>query len=136
VSDWLARAGMVRADHPRLQGQAVGAGSSEASRFGAIQWADLDSVSVRQDWLIEDMMFCGDVGMVYGASGSGKSFLMTHAGLCIARGVPFLGHATRKGAVIYQAGEGGKGLVKRLRPTSRSSTPSPRKCRSCSSPPA
>jgi len=85
------------------------------SRFGAIQWADLDRVVIRQDWLIEGLMFCGDVGMVYGASGSGKSFLAVHAGLCIARGAPFLGKATRKGAVIYQAGEGGKGLVKRLR---------------------
>lgn len=85
------------------------------SRFGAIRWADLDAVKIRQDWLIEDLMFCGDVGMVYGASGSGKSFLTVEMGLSIARGAPFLGKKTRKGAVLYQAGEGGKGLVKRLR---------------------
>ena len=115
VSEWLNLGG----DADELRALAAKAPlwtpAPPVSRFGAIRWADLDAVSVRQDWLIEDIMFCGDHGMTYGASGSGKSFLMTHAGLCIARGVPFLGHATRKGGVIYQAGEGGKGLVKRLR---------------------
>jgi len=115
VSDWLAMGG-DGVELLKLSDQAKAwTPEPPKSRFGAIRWADLDAVTVRQDWLIEDMMFCGDVGMVYGASGSGKSFLMTHAGLCIARGAPFLGHATRKGSVIYQAGEGGKGLVKRLR---------------------
>jgi hypothetical protein len=119
VSDWLGlggdRAELERLVATRARPWTPQAAEPPESRFGAIPWAELDHVEVRQDWLIADMMFCGDVGMCYGASGSGKSFLMTHAGLCIARGVPFLGHDTRKGGVIYQAGEGGKGLVKRLR---------------------
>lgn len=86
-----------------------------ASRFGAIAWSDMDHVELRQDFLVEDLMFCGDIGMFYGASGSGKSFLAVDMGLSIARGVPFLGKATRKGSVLYQAGEGGKGLLKRLK---------------------
>jgi hypothetical protein len=115
VSDWLAMGGegrdlaMMAAKAPEWTPE------PPKSRFGAIRWCDLDAVQVRQDWLVSEMMFCGDIGMVYGASGSGKSFLVTHMGLSIARGVPFLGHDTRKGAVLYQAGEGGKGLVKRLR---------------------
>jgi hypothetical protein len=115
VSDWLAAGG----DGVVLMGLAHKAKpwtpEPPQSAFGAIPWAAIDAVSIRQDWLIADLMFCGDVGMIYGASGSGKSFLAVHMGLCIARGVPFLGHDTRKGAVLYQAGEGGKGLVKRLR---------------------
>lgn len=85
------------------------------SRFGAVQWSDIDKVGIRQDWLVEDMIFQGDAGLIFGASGSGKSFLAVDMGLSIARGVPFLGKATKAGAVLYQAGEGGKGLVKRLR---------------------
>jgi hypothetical protein len=85
------------------------------SKFGAITWRELDSVAVRQDWQVADLFFCGDAILVYGASGSGKSFLAVDMGLAIARGTPFLGKATRKGAVLYQAGEGGKGLVKRLK---------------------
>lgn len=86
-----------------------------ASRFGAIHWADLDTVQIRQDWLVDELFFCGDMVLTYGASGSGKSFLAVDMGLSIARGVPFLGKETRKGAVIYQAGEGGKGLLKRMK---------------------
>lgn len=86
-----------------------------ASQFGAIRWVDLDQVTTRQDWLVEDLMFAGDAGLVFGASGSGKSFLAVHCGLSVARGVDFLGKKTRQAGVLYQAGEGGKGLVKRLR---------------------
>lgn len=116
VSDWLNDGG----DAAELLTLAAREGREWApeapkSRFGAIPWAAIDTVTVRQDWLIDGLMFCGDIGMIYGASGSGKSFLAVHAGLCIARGVPFLGHDTRRGSVLYQAGEGGKGLVKRLR---------------------
>lgn len=85
------------------------------SRFGAVAWSDLDTVNLRQDWLVDDLFFTGDAVLTFGASGSGKSFLAVDMGLAITRGVPFLGKATRKGAVIYQAGEGGKGLVKRLK---------------------
>lgn len=115
-SDWLAAGGDAAQLYNLVETRArVWTAAAPKSRFGAIQWTELDSVEMRQEWLIEDLMFCGDVGMTYGASGSGKSFLMVHMGVCIARGVPFLGKATRKGGVIYQAGEGGKGLVKRLK---------------------
>jgi hypothetical protein len=116
VSDWLNLGGDV-AELLTLTSKAAKDWSPQApkSQFGAIQWADVDKVTIRQDWLVSDFLFCGDIGMIYGASGSGKSFLAVDMGLSIARGVPFLGKDTRKGGVLYQAGEGGKGLVKRLR---------------------
>ncbi|MCR5875145.1 AAA family ATPase [Phenylobacterium sp. J426] len=85
------------------------------SRFRAIPWADIDNVVTRRNWLVEDMIFENDSGLMYGASQSGKSFLMTDMSFAIARGVPFLGKPTRKGAVIYQAGEGGLGLLSRMK---------------------
>lgn len=116
VSDWLGLGGDADELQRLVEAQArPWTPEAPQSLFGAIPWSAIDTVTVRQDWLVEDIMFCGDVGMVYGASGSGKSFLAVHMGLSIARGVPFLGKDTRKGGVIYQAGEGGKGLVKRLR---------------------
>lgn len=45
----------------------------------------------------------------------GKSFLLTDAGLAVACGDEWMGFKTRKGLVVYQAGEGGMGLKKRLR---------------------
>ena len=85
------------------------------SRFGAVLWTGLDAVKGRHDWLVDGMMFCGDLGLSYGASQSGKSFLSVDMGLAIARGEPFLGKRTKKGAVLYQAGEGGLGLISRLK---------------------
>lgn len=115
VSDWLST-GSAEALYALVETRArPWTPAPPESRFGAIQWADLDRVEVRQDWLIEGIMFAGDSGLLFGASTSGKSFLALDAGLAIARGVPFLGKDTRQGSVLYQAGEGGKGIVKRLR---------------------
>lgn len=117
VSDWIA-AGGTKAALVALAEQApdyAPVSEHPPSRFGAIHWSDLDLVEARTDWVTEDLLFAGDHGMVYGGSGSGKSFLCCDWGLSISRGVPFLGKRTEQGGVIYQAGEGGKGLVKRLK---------------------
>lgn len=116
LSDWLT-AGGDRAELERLadeQGEAFKPAPPQ-SRFGAVCWADLDRVNVNYQPLVKGLIFQGDTGMIYGESGSGKSFLAVDMGLSIARGVPFLGMKTAKGSVLYQAGEGGKGLLKRLK---------------------
>jgi hypothetical protein len=116
ASDWIAAGGGAEALFGLVEAKARNwTPEPPASRFGAIAWADIDHVVMRQDFLVEDIMFAQDIAMAYGASGSGKSFLMVDMGLAIARGVPFLGKNTRKGSVIYQAGEGGRGLVKRMK---------------------
>jgi hypothetical protein len=116
VSDWI-KAGGTGEELNRLAGERarIWAPAPPESRFGAIPWAAMDTVTMRQDWQVEDLFFSGDTVLAFGASGSGKSFLAVDMGLAIARGVPFLGKATRKGSVLYQAGEGGRGLLKRLK---------------------
>lgn len=116
VSDWIARGG-TRDELIELEKSEARDFNVErpASHFGAITWSDLDAVEMRQDYLVEDLIFQGDAGMFYGASGSGKSFAALDMALSIARGVPFMGKKTAAGAVIYQAGEGGRGLVKRMK---------------------
>jgi hypothetical protein len=116
VSDWLA-AGGVAADLPGLAerlGRDWRPGAPE-SRFSALPWSRLDAAPPRGPWLVEDLLYSGDHGLCYGESQSGKSFLAVDLGLAIARGQPFLGLKTRSGAVLYQAGEGGLGLVTRLK---------------------
>ena len=116
VSDWLAAGGdaeqlaELTARYARPWGP-----EPPKSRFGAIRWADIETVQVNYAPLVKGLIYQGDKGMVFGESGSGKSFLAVDMGLSIARGAPFLGMKTTQGAVLYQAGEGGKGLVKRLR---------------------
>ena len=89
-------------------------GSIEISR--RVLWRDLGKPTEPYDWLVKPLIARGEVSVVAGPSGSGKSFLITDLALAIARGKPFMGiHRVKPGGVIYQAGEGKKGLLtKRL----------------------
>lgn len=83
--------------------------------YGRVSWSELDAKGVEQEYIIDDWMTAGDKSMLAGASGSGKSFCAIDQGLAIALGKPWLGNQTKQGLVIYQAGEGGRGVKNRLR---------------------
>lgn len=85
------------------------------SKFGALFLDELDAPGAEHEWLIDDILSAGDKCVIGGPSQSGKSFLAIHAGMCIATGQPFFGHDVKQGLVIYQAGEGSRGVKKRLR---------------------
>ena len=85
------------------------------SEFGALPWEDLDLPGPEHDWVVDDILSRCDRSIIAGPSRSGKSFLAIHASMAVARGTPFFGHKTRRGGVIYQAGEGTRGVKKRLR---------------------
>lgn len=86
-----------------------------ASSFGAQRFSEIDRPGKELEWLIKFVITRGEVSIWYGQYGSGKSFLVTDAALAIARGVQWMGQRTRPGLVVYQAGEGGLGLRRRLR---------------------
>lgn len=85
------------------------------SRYGALRWEDLDKPGPEHEFLISDFLTIGDKSVVGGPSKSGKSFLSIHAGMSVARGTHFFGRPTKRGLVVYQAGEGARGIKKRLR---------------------
>lgn len=85
------------------------------SSFAAVRFIDLDKPAREHEWLIKKVLTRAEVSIWYGPPSCGKSFLLTDAGLAIARGVSWMGMRVRPGLVIYQAGEGGLGLKKRLR---------------------
>lgn len=62
------------------------------------------------DGLIEDHAET----VLYGASGTGKTFVALDWAASVASGIQWLGHAVRQGTVIYVAAEGTGGLNKRL----------------------
>jgi hypothetical protein len=61
-------------------------------------------------WWIKKYLPHGDVGMVVGASGAGKSFLAFDMAACIVRGLPWQGHKTHRGAALYIVAEGRGGM--------------------------
>ena len=94
------------------------------SRFGAVALERLDDKGIEHEHLVKGILTRQEVSMLVGPSGSGKSFLATDTALRIARGVdlPAVTMAGRKvvprvrrGGVLYIAGEGARGLKKRLR---------------------
>jgi len=66
-------------------------------------------------WIVKGIIPQADLVVVFGESGSGKSFIVTDLALSIARGVDWRGHKTRQGRVVYIAAEGGGGYRNRLR---------------------
>lgn len=85
------------------------------SRFRAVPWERLDDPGIEHEYLIDDVLTRREVAMIFGESQSGKSFEAINLGMAVARGEPYHGHKALQGAVIYQAGEGGIGVKKRLR---------------------
>lgn len=85
------------------------------SKFGAMFLDDLDKPGPEHEYLINSFMTVGDKSIIGGPSQSGKSFLAIHAGMCVATGREFFGQSVKQGLVIYQAGEGARGVKKRLR---------------------
>ncbi len=65
-------------------------------------------------WLVRGILETDALGMVYGPSGVGKSFVTVDLACSIATGTGWHGHETRKGPVFYVAGEGHNGLARRL----------------------
>ena len=85
------------------------------SKFRALFMDELDKPGPEFEWLISGWLSVGDKSIIGGPSQSGKSFLAIHAGMCVALGMDFFGHPVKQGLVIYEAGEGARGVKKRLR---------------------
>jgi hypothetical protein len=66
------------------------------------------------DYLIDGLFEKNSFGVLLGASQSGKSFITADIAACVATGKPFCGRKTQKGPVVYLAGEGLPGLLRRF----------------------
>ncbi|CAN7379546.1 AAA family ATPase [Bradyrhizobium sp. LjRoot220] len=86
------------------------------SLFGGIAFEQLDEPGPEHAHVIDGLITVGDKSVLGGASQSGKSFLAIHMAMCIATAMSFFGRKIlTPGLVIYQAGEGGRGIKKRFR---------------------
>lgn len=65
-------------------------------------------------WLIKGFLPQAELCVLFGESGSGKSFVALDIAMHIARGEPWRERRTKPGRVVYIAAEGGGGFRKRL----------------------
>lgn len=85
------------------------------SKFGAVSPADLfTAATVPYRWLIRDILPANERVLVYGDTGSGKSFATLDMFMSVVRGVDYQGKKTKQVGGIYCAFEGGKGFRQRV----------------------
>lgn len=65
-------------------------------------------------WIIKGLVPQAGLGVIYGESGSGKSFLVLDMALAITRGTAWRGHRVSQGSVAYVCAEGAGGFRGRL----------------------
>lgn len=65
-------------------------------------------------WIINGWVPDLGITMIYGESGSGKTFLALDMACHVAAGLPWNGRKTKKGISVYMAGEGNYGIRQRV----------------------
>lgn len=79
-----------------------------------VDLAQLGAMSKAVRWQVKHTIPAQSIGVMFGASGTFKSFIALDLCLHIAHGLPWLGKKTTKGTVVYVAAEGGAGLMRRI----------------------
>ena len=86
---------------------------AQAERFRLIDLADF-AVGATYPYLVKTVVPKADLVVLFGESGSGKSFFAWDLCAHIARGEPWRGHRVRRGKVVYVCAEGAQGFRKRV----------------------
>ncbi len=89
--------------------------SNNLPTIPTISFFDMMQRDYVANWLIEDLIEQSDLGLVFGSSGGGKTFVVLDMAYCIAAGISYYGKDTKKTGVLYVCGEGHSGIQKRLK---------------------
>ncbi len=77
-------------------------------------WAVVEPTTEAR-YLVKGVMDTGTLIMIYGDSGSGKSFFTMDLIAHISHSAKWRGHRTSGGRIVYVAGEGGEGVRRRIK---------------------
>ena len=67
------------------------------------------------EFLVAGLIEKNTTGLLFGATATKKSFIALDIAACVATGAAFHGRVVEQGAVVYLAGEGSKGIGRRLK---------------------
>lgn len=87
----------------------------QKSTFKFAEATELMNRPYEPDFLIEGLFERNALGQIFGATGSGKSFVVLDMCYCIAAGLDYCGFATKQGSVAYICGEGFRGVSRRIK---------------------
>lgn len=85
-----------------------------ARRLPVLTGPELVAAAESMDWLVDGILPEQAMGMLFGASGTFKSFLALDAALHVVHGMPWLGRRTEKGPALWLAAEGGASFGHRV----------------------
>lgn len=93
------------------------AGSQSATEAPGVllDLTQLEAASHATRWLVKDAVPADCMGILFGASGTYKSFVALDLALHLANGLPWLGRRTEQADVVYVALEGGAGIWRRVK---------------------
>jgi hypothetical protein len=109
------RGGVIGQYIPRANGAAQD--NSMSSRKMKLEWfneACALALCSDEKPLIVNLLDNGAMSVIYGESNSGKTFAVLDKAFCVGTGLPWNGHNTEQGLVVYVAAEGGRRITRRL----------------------
>ena len=102
---------------PGLTGLTAGTSALAAEtmprRYDLLSVADLFKVP-KTAWLVKELVETSTLGIIYGPSGEGKTFVALDVALSVATGRAWHDHAVQRGPVAYVVAEGSRGIAKRV----------------------
>ena len=121
VCDWLAAGGAAEELAALAEAAPEWTPEAEADSGGILRVlrpADCEALQPR-NYIVKGLIATGDIGLVVGPPGAGKSLLASFLAYAVAQGRGAFGRRVRGGAVLYLAAEDGTGMIGRVRALAR-----------------
>lgn len=84
------------------------------SKFGIQSWGEVRASPRKTAWLIKGFLPKAVLGVMFGASTTGKSFVALDMACAISKGGDWNGHRVKQGRVLYIVAEGANGFLQRM----------------------
>lgn len=83
-------------------------------KFKLYALEDFPDSRAAPDWIVHGIIEADSLNLIFGDPESGKSLLAIDMACCVASGTSFHGLPCKRGSVVYIAGEGESGLMRRF----------------------
>lgn len=87
---------------------------TEKASLPVLSLPELQAAAANITWVVKGVVPAASIAVMFGGSGTFKSFIALDMALHVAYGLAWLGKKTKAGPVVFLAAEGGAGLWRRI----------------------